>query len=207
MAGEAPKGRSARQNLVNSAHELFLRRGFNQVTVAEIAASAGVTPRTFFRHFATKEEVLFADHERSVALVERELASSGPARPVVEIVRSALSEIMRQFDDDPRHSLERFRLELSSPSVEATALRVTQSWVRAITKDIASRLGVDPVVDPRPHLITSLANMAARLAIDTWVNLDGAGSIRLLALELFDLMTSGLAFEEESQPLRRSSGA
>jgi AcrR family transcriptional regulator len=187
---------SARERLVLAARALFGERGFDRVTVAEIADAAGVTSRTFFRHFVTKEEVLFADHERSVALVERELACSGAARPIVEIVRSALSEIMRQFDEEPERSLERFRLELSSRSVEATALRVTQSWVRAITKDIASRLDVDPVADPRPHLIASLANMAARLAIDTWVELEGSASIRLLALNLFDLMTSGIGLEQ-----------
>lgn len=186
------KKKSAREPLVAAAQHLFQKKGFENVTVAEIAEAAGVTSRTFFRHFSTKEEVLFADHQESVALVEQELDASGPGRPIVEIVRSAVSEIMRRFDDDPERSLERWQLERSSPSVEAYAMWVTQDWVRTITKDVAERLAVDPVDDPRPHLLASLANMAARLSIDTWVEREGEGSVRALALQFFDLMISGL---------------
>ena len=186
----------ARERLVSAAQALFKQHGFENVTIAQIAETAGVTSRTFFRHFSTKEEVLFAEHEESIRLVEHELEISGSSRPAVEIVRSALSEIMRRFDEAPEKYLARFKLELSSPSVEAYAMWLTQEWVRTITRDLAKRLEVDALSDPRPHLTASLANMSARLAIDTWVARDGAGSIRAIALELFDLMTSGLRAHE-----------
>lgn len=190
--------RPARERLIAAAQALFQEQGFENVTVAQIADAAGVTSRTFFRHFSTKEEVVFADHEESIRLVERELEISGANRSAVEIVRSALSEIMRRFDEAPEQSLARFELELSSPAVEAYAMWLTQAWVRAITRDLAERLEVDARMDPRPHLTASLANMAARLAIDTWVARQGDGSVRAIALELFDLMTSGFGLEGAS---------
>src|SRR5207302_816821 len=81
----------ARGRLRQAAMELYAERGFEQATVAEIAARAGLTERTFFRHFADKREVLFAGSEDLqqlvVAAVERAPATS-PPRPASASSRS-----------------------------------------------------------------------------------------------------------------------
>ena len=68
-------GNEARERLENAALELFAARGFDAVTTAEIAALAGVTERTFFRHFPDKREVLFDGERRLTAWVTEALAS------------------------------------------------------------------------------------------------------------------------------------
>lgn len=68
-------GREARERLVSSALELFVERGFDAVTAAEIAARAGVTERTYFRHFPDKREVLFDGERRLTEWVTEALAS------------------------------------------------------------------------------------------------------------------------------------
>ena len=78
----------SRGRLQEAALILFAERGFDQTTTAEIAARAGVTERTFFRHFADKREVLFGGHEelrrRIVAAVVAAPAESGPLEAVTE---------------------------------------------------------------------------------------------------------------------------
>jgi AcrR family transcriptional regulator len=74
-------GKEARERLVRAALELFLERGFDAVTTAEIAARAGVTERTYFRHFPDKREVLFDGERRLTEWVTEAIASVPPDVP------------------------------------------------------------------------------------------------------------------------------
>src|ERR1019366_9042565 len=67
---------NARGRLERAALELYIERGFDQTTVAEIAARAGLTERTFFRHFADKREVLFAGAVELQEFLVKTLASA-----------------------------------------------------------------------------------------------------------------------------------
>src|ERR1700744_6074685 len=70
--------RSTHEALRQAALKSFARQGFVNVTVTELAAEAGVTERTFFRHFPTKEAVLFQDYETQLEWLSAALAQ-GPA--------------------------------------------------------------------------------------------------------------------------------
>jgi AcrR family transcriptional regulator len=95
----------ARGRLQRSAFELFAERGFEQTTVAEIAARAELTERTFFRHFADKREVLFAGQDELTAQMVEALAAA-PAElsaleaAVVAVEASAL--VLGDRPDGPR---------------------------------------------------------------------------------------------------------
>jgi len=74
---------NSRGRLEQAAAELFVERGFDETTVADIAARAGLTERTFFRHFADKREVLFSGQEQFTGTVVTAVAAApGPATPV-----------------------------------------------------------------------------------------------------------------------------
>src|SRR3954462_11848455 len=81
----------ANGRLREAALELYVERGYEQTTVAEIAERAGVTARTFFRHFADKREVLFAGSERLEG-------GMGPARPDAPTGASALDAVAAALD-------------------------------------------------------------------------------------------------------------
>lgn len=83
----------ARDRLESAAFELFLEQGFAQTTVPQIAARAGLTTRTFFRHFADKREVLFAYEEDLPALVEKLMADIPATRSPMAVVASGLSTL------------------------------------------------------------------------------------------------------------------
>jgi AcrR family transcriptional regulator len=89
---------NARGRLEQAAFELFLERGYEQTTVADIAQRAGLTERTFFRHYADKREVVFGGAAVLQAELLRALGELPPALPAIEAVRlavEAMSHVMR----------------------------------------------------------------------------------------------------------------
>src|SRR5581483_9287188 len=80
----------ARGRLERAALDLYVQRGFDATTVAEIAERAGLTERTFFRHFADKREVLFAGSADLVALLDERVASAPKTKSPIAAVGAAL---------------------------------------------------------------------------------------------------------------------
>src|SRR5271163_940416 len=81
---------NARGRLVQAAMELYSERGFEQTTVAEIAERAGLTERTFFRHFADKREVLFAGADALRELLVSTVAGAPESAAPIDAVATAL---------------------------------------------------------------------------------------------------------------------
>lgn len=90
--------------LREAAMALYRDPGYDKVTVAEIAARAGLTPRTFFRYFPDKREVLFFGAERLEALLAEGITAAPEQTPALEAVASALGVVARASDEDPRHA-------------------------------------------------------------------------------------------------------
>src|SRR5262249_20365529 len=81
----------ARGRLEQAALQLFIERGFEQTTVAEIAKRAGLTERTFFRHFADKREVLFGGAGSLQELLVRTVASTPDSAAPLDAIAAALA--------------------------------------------------------------------------------------------------------------------
>lgn len=84
--------------------ELYREPGYDKVTVAEIAARAGVTPRTFFRYFSDKREVLFFGTEKLEASVADGIMAAAEGTSALEAVAMALAPVTRLSDEDPAHA-------------------------------------------------------------------------------------------------------
>ena len=93
--------RATRDSLREVALAKFVERGFDNVTVAEIAQEVGVTERTFYRHFPTKEAVLFQDYQQRLEW----LAAALDMRPTTEPLFESVAAAVASFPDD----LERVR--------------------------------------------------------------------------------------------------
>ncbi len=163
------KKNATRDRLIAEAARLFDTQGFDETTTSEIAEAADVAQRTLFRHFPTKEAVLFGDmvdlrHELREALDDRPDDES-----VLEAVRQA---VLTLADDHQRHAPRRrlqFHLAATVPSVSAYSRAVVQaSWEREIIRAAAERLDVDPILDPRPEIIAGAAMSALRVATRQW---------------------------------------
>ncbi|MCU0902496.1 MAG: TetR/AcrR family transcriptional regulator [Tabrizicola sp.] len=123
--------------------DLFDKRGFDGVTVDEIAAASGISRRSFFRYFATKEDIVVAGH---AAFGER-IAEVVKARPEGEDVwlslRRGYDVLVDNVDRDPEGAARTMRVINSTPSLRAHTIEKHIVWAVSLTPEIARRLG-DP---------------------------------------------------------------
>ena len=135
----------AQDRLRKAALELYVRQGFEQTTVGEIARSVGLTERTFFRHFADKREVLFDSQDRlHHAFVDSVKAAPAGASPL-ELVAAALAATAEFFPDDRRTwSRQRQEVILANPPLKERELLKMARLSEAVADALRSRGLADP---------------------------------------------------------------
>jgi len=175
-----------------AAYRLFGERGFDAVTVDDIAAEADVSRRTFFRYFASKEDVLLADHFVQLARLREAMADRPADEPIVTALRNALMSLTSDFEDRKEMIITRARLMRDTPSLQARSLVHQKLWEDAMQEMVAARLGVDPVADLRPGLVSATTLAAMRVAFTNWLAAGCDGDLIKLTTEALDLLDGGL---------------
>jgi AcrR family transcriptional regulator len=188
---ERKKERTRRQ-LADMALDLFESQGYDRTTVDDIAAAADVSPRTFFRYFAAKDEAVF---ERADD-IQRQFRALLASRPTDEPLFVSLDELGRALLDHEVVDESRLRRVLTLVRDEP-ALRGRYDALMAIIETeltiwAAARLGERPS-DLRPRLIAAAVLAARRVATDVWLESPDADladsmsrAIELLAAGLTD---------------------
>jgi AcrR family transcriptional regulator len=117
------KKRRTRRALAEAALSLFAEKGYDQTTVADIAAAADVSTRTFFSYFRTKEDVLFADADERLDLVHDALSQADPAASTIEVLGSLANQVFGSSAGifGPNRDI-RTQLALSHPELRAKGL-------------------------------------------------------------------------------------
>jgi AcrR family transcriptional regulator len=156
-----------RADIRRAAFRLFIERGYDAVTTEEIATAAGVSPRTFFRHVPTKEELLLAPVRHGGAEVVILLEH----RPLTESADVALTNaIIARTRSFGEADTEEWREALLVAPDLLDKLRFhTPADKERATEIIAERMGANPDVDIRPGLLVQLAFAAADFAFQQWV--------------------------------------
>ena len=90
----ARKKRAAREAIAATARRLFAERGFEAVTVAEIAAAADVSEKTVFNHFPTKEDLAFAGREQGLLQLVADIRERPPGTPVIDVFRALTATVI-----------------------------------------------------------------------------------------------------------------
>jgi AcrR family transcriptional regulator len=151
--------------LRDAALELFAQDGFDQVTVEQIAEAAGVTERTFFRHFSTKEDVIFANGEQIIAeLADAVRGESNPATPA-RLLLVALTRLANSFEPD--RSALRIRAEIirSVPALRERELLKQHHISTAIVDELVSR----SISKERAMTLAGVGMVVFQVAYGTWV--------------------------------------
>jgi AcrR family transcriptional regulator len=150
--------------------ELYGERGFESTSVAEIAKRAGLTERTFFRHFADKREVLFAGAGEFQALLVRGVDEAPPSLPPLEAIVTALVRVSAAFFDD-RRELVRFRQAIITQNAELQERELIK--LAAVAAAFATALRRRGVPDPAASLAAEAGTAVFKIAFEAWVSDDG----------------------------------
>ncbi|MEU6483951.1 TetR/AcrR family transcriptional regulator [Streptomyces sp. NPDC046887] len=169
------KKQRTRGTLLRTAVELFTTRGYDETTIDDIARVVDVSQRTFFRHFASKEEVVF-EVQRTVEAHFQEALRDRPAHePPLDALRNA---VLRAWDTLSEAISEVMPVELylrtfqvieSTPTLLAAHLRRCMEMDEKIARLIADREGLDVDTDPRPRVAVAAFSGVMRITGQLWV--------------------------------------
>ena len=127
------------REIERAAWELFATVGFDQATVEEISRNAGVSRRTFFRYFRTKEELLSFSLEHCGQRVAQRFADAPRNRKPLAALEDAILSITREDMKDTRQPKEMLRLMFEEPNLRGRFLCGLSHWVPALGKELAKR--------------------------------------------------------------------
>ena len=160
---------------------LFLDNGFEATTVDQVVEVAGISRRSFFRYFATKEDVVLGDLLDRGRRVQAELARRPAGETPWEAVRGALLVLRDEVPMSGAVELQMARMLHGSPSLRARRLEKQLGWQELLVPALAQRLdatGVDgPAAEHRAAAIVASALVCLDTATETWLRRDGAASL------------------------------
>ncbi|MFJ6213892.1 TetR family transcriptional regulator [Streptomyces sp. NPDC092296] len=157
---------NARGRLEQAALELYSERGFEQTTVTEIARRAGLTERTFFRHFADKREVLFAGAASLQQLFVSTLADAPESAAPIDAVATALQAAAAVFQERREHSRQRQRVITANAELRERELIKLASLAAALADTLRQR----GVAEPAASLAAEAGIAVFKIAFERWIN-------------------------------------
>jgi AcrR family transcriptional regulator len=151
--------------LVEASLALFGEHGYAAVTVDDIAARAGVSARTFFRHFPDKEEVLFADDDEMLPVLLAAITDGAPGQTAEEDMGRALSTLAARFQPQHAELAHRQRIVDSQVSLSGRELAKQARWQQAVMDVLVAR-GY-PVEDA--DMLAAIGFAVFRRALHSWL--------------------------------------
>jgi AcrR family transcriptional regulator len=174
-----------------TAVNLFAARGFEAVTIDEIAEAAGISRRTFFRYFGSKEDLLLRDMRRRVDGFIEALEHRPLDEPVLVALRAAAMTMVAGYQADRDSLLTLMRVIAEEPAILARNIGEPIAMMDSINNIVAARLGTDAATDLRPMLIAASVVTACHLALHMFILNPGA-DCSVLAGRALDLVEPGL---------------
>ncbi|HEY0816634.1 MAG TPA: TetR family transcriptional regulator [Pseudonocardia sp.] len=167
--GRSVEGRAeVRRELVAAAVDLFTDRGYDETTIDDIATSAGVGRRTFFRYFRSKEDGISPDHEAGLARVAEVFATAHAGEPTMSLVLRAGETVFELYTDDPQLSVRRFALTHRVPALRDRESAGVDHYRRLFTRHLRARLGRADG-DLRAAVIGASVVAAHNVALREWL--------------------------------------
>jgi AcrR family transcriptional regulator len=158
----------AKGRLERAALELYLEDGFDQTTVAGIAARAGLSERTFFRHYADKREVLFGGARFLQDLLVESVGAAPDSVAPIDAIAAALEQAGAFMQERRAHSLQRQAVINANPLLQERELIKMATLGSAIADTLRKR----GVAEPAASLTAEAGIAVFRVAFETWVDPD-----------------------------------
>ncbi|MFC0097986.1 TetR family transcriptional regulator [Micromonospora marina] len=173
---------NARGRLEQAALELYIERGFEQTTVAEIAKRAGLAERTFFRHFADKREVLFGGAGTLQEFLVSALADASDAATPIDAVAAAFEAAGTLLQE--RRETARQRQAVIAANAELRERELIK--LASLASALADALRQRGVTDSAASLAAEAGSAIFRIAFERWINEAGQPDLPHLIRESLD---------------------
>jgi len=177
---------SVRDHVAEQALKLFDERGFDQTTVDDIAAAVGMSARSFFRYFPTKEDVVIGDPAPFGLMVRDSAADRPDDEPVWQVLRRAFAPVETNTSVATAAGLRTMRVMMSTASLRARNLEKHIAWAAYLEPVIVARL--DGPEDGRRFRAQTMIHAALAcldVALAEWTRRDGATPVGQLLDETF----------------------
>jgi len=163
------KKQRTHDDLQRVALQLFTERGYHDVTIEEIAAEVDVSPRTFYRYFASKEDVVLGSVPEMLDLTRDALAARPRNEPIMESIRTVTLDLVAEFASDVEANRLRTGIVAASPELQQRSAERQPIMEAVLVPFVAERMGMDPEQDLAPQIVVSCTVAATRVAIDRWI--------------------------------------
>ncbi len=179
---------SVRERLVDAAFALFGERGFERTTVDDIAERAGVGRTTFFRHFGSKEQVIFPDHDGLLDAIRSRLSASRPATATVAVTEAARG-VLEHYVTEGDRARERYALTRTVPALRDRERAGIQQYERLFTGFIHDWLGGGPETALRAELLANAVVTAHNHVLRGWLRRETADPEEAFAVAMAEVAT------------------
>jgi AcrR family transcriptional regulator len=196
---------AVREQIADIALDLFAERGFENVTVEEIATAAGISARSFFRYFPNKEDVVVGDPIPAGERIRDAFAARPSDEPIWTSLRVAFDPLIENVD--ARRGTTIMKVISSTPSLRAHSLEKHHAWATMLSPLVAGRLDAGPAQNLRAETLIRAALACFDVAIAEWTEHDGAIPLPPLLDQAFDELgraTGGTSIQREDS--RHPSG-
>ena len=174
--------RAVQAEIGDVAMRLFLERGFEATTMEQIANEAGISRRSLFRYFGTKEDIVLGNLVEAGLAVRDALEARPAGEPPWEALRAAFASLAL----DPRYSPERnlaiSKMLYGTPSLRAGHFEKQLRWQELLVPNIRMRLGAETgdAADPRAEAIVACSLTCLAVANEIWTRSDGEADLARL---------------------------
>jgi AcrR family transcriptional regulator len=199
------KKERTREQLVDAALRLFTQRGYEETTIDEVVDAVEVSPRTFFRYFQSKEDVLVAWVDQFSDRVRHALAARPPDEEPYTALRNALTDAVAIYETKRTHFIAIERFIAKTPAVRAQKLEKLSRCSQIMIDVLAQRLGVDAQCHLAPRLLANCAIGILGAAVNTWIAQGGKESLSAIVDRAFSYMrpTDALTHSAQRPPQQR----
>ena len=167
--------RAVRAEIGATAMRLFLENGFEATTMDQIANEAGISRRSLFRYFGTKEDIVLGNLVEAGMAVRDALEARPAGEPPWEALRAAFESLVLDPEYSPERNLKLSKMLYETPSLRAGHLEKQLRWQELLVPNIQMRLGVtaDDAPDPRAQAIVACALTCLNVASEIWTRSNG----------------------------------
>lgn len=194
MQGPGPRvGRrrsTTQDHIAGVAIELFAARGFDDVSVDDIAAAAGISRRTLFRYYASKSAIPWGDFDAHLQHLRELLATLSPQISLGEALREALLAFNTYAEHEMAEHRQRMRVILETEALQAYSMTMYAGWRDVIATYVAHRIGAEGS-DLLPQTVAWLMLGVALSAYEKWLA-DESVSLTDTIAQAFEIARPGL---------------